>query len=219
MTDFHFPYSKRRDREENLPSVFSPCIFPDSLASTNCTASLLSAWESTDCCWRQGGEINIHLFSPRSLFHPVGMGDLWMFRSFGVHFYSLPWWEDHRDTSKVVQVSHCWLNRHKRKSSGSLEEAREEDGRTGISLRLLACSEISFSTVRAHWGLHGKSASSLGSSMKGVFWHTLKSLFQAEILTSLIFTLCFNVAYIARKSDGEYGERNDGGFCLLFVVF
>lgn len=164
-------------------------------------------------------EINIHLFSPRSLFHPVGMGDLWMFRSFGVHFYSLPWWEDHRDTGKVVQVSHCWLNRHKRKSSGSLEEAREEDGRTGISLRLLACSEISFSTVRAHWGLHGKSASSLGSSMKDVFWHTLKSLFQAEILTSLIFTLCFNVAYRARKSDGEYGERNYRGFCLLFVVF
>lgn len=28
MTDFHFPYGKRIDREENLPSVLSLYIFP-----------------------------------------------------------------------------------------------------------------------------------------------------------------------------------------------
>lgn len=55
--------------------------------------------------------------------------------------------------------------------------------------------------------------------MKSVFRHTLRSPFQAEILSSLIFTLCFNVACIVRKSDGEYGERNYGRGLFIFGDF
>lgn len=52
--------------------------------------------------------------------------------------------------------------------------------------------------------------------MKSVFWHTLKSLFQAEILTSLIFTLCFNVTRTAKNSDGG---RSDGRGLFSFLGF